>query len=95
MSERDTTPRYTPAQVIIANRMRVFPVERVSAYPPMQHPLVCPLVEDCTAVELHTAAGSRWFGFDKAWIDSSLRMVVQGFDARDKVRRMWEVADVE
>jgi hypothetical protein len=37
-----------------------------------------------------TRHGSRWWGFERAWINSELRMVVQGFPAADELRSRWE-----
>ncbi len=89
---KDTTPRYTPGHVMIASVMKRCPVMSARSYPPGTHPKGCIIRQDCTAVELVTDHGSRWFGFDKARINSELRMVVQGFDSRDEVRSKWEPA---
>ena len=84
----DNAPRYVP-DVTIVNGQWV----RVSgsvAYPPGSHPAGCPLVPDCTALEMQTPRGSRWWGFDRVWINSELRMVAQGFPARCEIRGTWE-----
>lgn len=65
-------------------------VTAVRAHPPGQHPPGCPLVESCTAVELVTARGSRWWGFERAWIGSDLRMYVSGFDPRNEIVNAWD-----
>jgi len=91
----DRMPRYAPSHVIIASRMKLLPVLRYITHPPNQHPAKCPLIPACTALELQTEAGSRWYGCERAWIDAELRMVVVGFDARDEVRMKWPVAKGE
>jgi hypothetical protein len=87
----DRDPRYAPTRVLCrgSDGFRERDVVKSSAYPPGQHPKGCPLVADCVAVELRTADGVCWYGFEKAWINSELRMVVQGFSARDEVRAKW------
>lgn len=89
----DFTPRYAPESVLIAGKgLRV--VQTYATYPEGKHPPESPLKPDCVALELRTQDGSRWYGFQKAWINSELRMVVQGFDARDEVRRHWQACKV-
>lgn len=85
----DQTPRYAPSKVLIVNH-GIVPVVGYTAYPPGSHPVGCPLIKSCTAVELITTHGSRWYGFDSAYINSELRMVVVGFDSRDEVRAGWQ-----
>jgi hypothetical protein len=91
LDEIDTVPRYVPS-TILRNGF-VLPVLRTIAHPPGKHPKGCPILSYLVAVEVVTEKGSRWFGFEKAWIDSNLRMAVSGFNARDEVRRRWELAD--
>jgi len=86
----DRKPRYAPTQTIVAAR-RV-PVTSWRAHPPGTHPKGCPLIPNCTALELVTPLGSRWWGVEKAWINSELRMVVSGFPERCEIRRSWPEA---
>lgn len=87
MTFDDLTPRYAPDTVITVSGR--YPVDRAIAYPPGQHPPRCPLVPDCTALELRTRGGSRWYGCQRAYINSELRMIVVGHDRRDEVRATW------
>jgi hypothetical protein len=88
----DTTPRYAPDRVIIARAMKLCPVKQyiVHATPPAKCPISAPAI-----LELVTDYGSRWFGCDRAWINSELRMVTIGFNSRDEVRSKWEVCTTE
>jgi hypothetical protein len=90
--EIDQTPRYTPNKVVVvAGRGGVLAtVTGVRAYPPGTHPEGCPLIEGCTAVELRTEYGSRWYGCGSAYINAELRMVIIGTHRRDEVRMGWE-----
>lgn len=86
----DRKPRYAPTHTVVRGLVNV-PVSSYHTYLPGQHPKGCPLTDDCVALELRTAYGSRWWGVEKAWINSELRMVVSGFPARDELRSRWEV----
>src|SRR5206468_12138826 len=94
---RDETPRYAPDKVMVVNGSRhgYAPVVAYRAHPPNAHPIGCPLVSDCTALELITASGSRWYGCDRAWINSELRMAVQGFPARFEEIATWTPCEVQ
>lgn len=98
MTEIDRVPRYAPDRVIIVlgKGFAWCPVVQYIAHPPGQaagaRPANCPINSDMVALECVTAHGSRWFGCEQAYINSELRMVTIGFDARDEVRRKWEVA---
>lgn len=74
--------------------MRFCRVVSYRSYPPGQHPKGCPLVPNCTALECVTANGSRWFGCDKAWINSELKMVIIGTNPRDFVRMHWKPCEI-
>jgi len=50
-----------------------------------------PISESYGALELITDAGSRWHGVDRAYINSQLRMVVEGINKRDEVVSKWRV----
>jgi hypothetical protein len=89
-ANKDTTPRYAPRTVLMLGRGEV-PVTSVRFYPPGQHPPRTPIVKDVGALELVTPYGSRWYGFDRGYINAQLRMVVEGFDKRDEVRSRWAV----
>lgn len=94
--ELDRQPRYAPSKILILapgpklSGMEV-PVIEYRSFPPGQHPSNCPLTPTMTALELVTPKGSRWFGVEKAWINSELRMVVSGINKRDEVRMRWDV----
>ena len=89
----DQTPRYAPETIWITTGLgfRELPVTRYIAHNPGNHPKGCPIKAELTALELQTWAGSRWFGFEKCWINSELKMIVQGFSSRDEVRMKWKV----
>lgn len=89
-----TTLKYAPVTVLVRHRgrFRELPVIRYVAHPPNAHPKECPLVTDCTALELVTEAGSRWHGCEEAFINSELRMVIRGFDTRNELVAKWENA---
>jgi hypothetical protein len=91
MAEIDRVPRYAPDKVIIARAMKLMPVTQAKFHPAGSHK--GPIRSDMNALELVTDAGSRWYGCERAWINSELRMVVVGFDVRDEVRRTWEVCE--
>ena len=93
---KDTaTVRYAPNHVFIVSKGKMInaPVLRHIAHPPNAHPKQCPLVPECTAIEFITAYGSRWWGCDKAWINSELRMVASGFDMRNELVNKWDICD--
>lgn len=92
----DRIPRYAPSKVLFTNSMTalMLPVTRYIVHPPNQHPAKCPIRAEMTALECQTGVGSRWFGCEHAYINSELRMVVVGFDARDEVRSKWEMCEV-
>lgn len=93
----DLTPRYAPDRVLVfvgsagQHRAMDLPVLRYIAHPAGHHPKGCPLIAECTALELQTEFGSRWYGCERAYINSELRMVVVGTNPRDEVRMGWEV----
>lgn len=90
----DRTPRYAPSHVHVLGHGIVKATAYV-AHPPGNHPKNCAIRNDMTALEIKTPVGrSRWYGFERAFINSELRMVVIGFDARDEVRSKWEVCEV-
>jgi hypothetical protein len=102
VQQLDMTPRYAPTHVIIAQRMKLFPpnarlirrnvaVTGARVYPVGHHPIQCPIAPEYCALELRTVAGSRWYGCERAYINSELRMVVIGTPARDEVRMKWEI----
>jgi hypothetical protein len=89
-SERmDRKPRYAPRTVFILGSGNV-PVLRYIAHPPGHHPQGCSIHSELFALELRTEFGFRFFGFEKAFINSELRMVVSGFSGADYVRSRWE-----
>lgn len=96
-TELDTAPRYAPSRVLIVRGRKAghLPVKTYRVFPPNAHPVGCPIVASLTALECVTEWGSRWWGFERAYINSELRMVVSGFGARDEVRREWDVCTVK
>ena len=91
LDELDMIPRYAPAEVMVASVLRTLPVIRWRSYPPGRRETDCPIRPEFTALECVTAAGSRWYGCARAYINSELRMVVIGTNPRDEVRMRWEV----
>lgn len=89
----DMTPRYAPDQVITVRAMRLVPVTSYRVHPAGSHN-ASPINNDMIAVELVTDYGSRWYGCERAHINSELRLVVIGFPSRDEVRRAWEVCAI-
>lgn len=90
----DREPRYAPTTVLVRVGKGGFcdaPVRQYVIHPPGTHPISCPLVSDCTALQLVTEHGSRWWGFEKAWISSELKMVVSGFPKNCEIRSAWPV----
>ncbi len=66
-------------------------VVSVRAYPQGSHPAHAPLVTTAqTMVELVTPVGSRWWGFERAWIGADLRMHVDGWDPRNEIVAGWD-----
>lgn len=95
-ADLDMTPRYAPTEVLVVSGGggRTAPVIQSIVHPPGDHPKGCPLVKTITALELKTAFGSRWYGVERAYINSELRMVVVGTPKRDEVRMKWPVCEV-
>jgi hypothetical protein len=95
--EIDRTLRYIPERMLIVSHgvAEILPVVQYRVFPPNAHPDGCPIGPSYTALECVTERGSRWFGFERAYINSELRMVVSGFSALDEVRSKWEVAKGE
>lgn len=94
----DQTPRYAPDAVLIVTggTGARLPVESYHVYPPGAHPPNCPIAAGWwTVLECRTAKGSRWYGVTRAYINSELRMVVEGTDPRDAVRMGWDVVPVD
>jgi hypothetical protein len=89
----DMTPRYAPTTDLFSTSQgfQYLPVERSIAHPPGLHPKNCPLIKECTALELKASNSSRWYGCVSAHINSELRMVVIGTNSRDEVRMKWPI----
>lgn len=68
------------------------PVLSIITHPAGNHPPKCPIREDWIAVEVICKDGVRWYGTKKAYIDSSLRMVIE-VATRDEVLSKWEDAE--
>lgn len=92
----DREPRYAPQSVIVISGGRGVAyraaVDRYLFHPAGSHK--GPIRPDVPALELQTAAGSRWYGCLRAYINAELRMVVIGCSSRDEVRRAWKVVPV-
>ncbi len=92
--EKDNTPRYAPDRVIVVKSgvgAWDCQVRQYIAHPPGAPTRPTWIDSTLTALELITEKGSRWYGFDRCYINSELRMVVEGFNARDEVLRGWKV----
>lgn len=70
------------------------PITGSVAYPPGWAPKQSPILPSLWTVEVRTTAGSRWYGTEKAWIGSDLRMHML-VNPRDEVLRGWEDPEVE
>lgn len=88
----DFEPRYAPEQVIIAQAMKLMPVKQYVFYPAGTHKSA--IKSELAALELKTDKGSRWYGCERAYINSELKMVVVGCNSRDEVRMKWPVCHV-
>ena len=86
---RDNTPRYVPSKVMTPSGL--MPVAKCIIHPPGEGRIGVPIRPDLTAIQACTRVGSRWYGCEQAY-KLGKRTVVVGFDARDSVRRTWEVA---
>jgi hypothetical protein len=84
----DMTPRYAPRTVLIFGHGEV-KVTGYKVHPPGTHH--GPIVSSMTALELETPHRSRWYGVERAYINSQLRMVVVGTNRLDEVRMKWKV----
>ena len=90
--EIDNRPRYVPAYVMTLKGMQQ--VSGVVSYPASGHPDKCPIVATMVAVHVQVPnSAGRWYGVDKAWINSELRMVVQGFNAKFEELAAWTVCE--
>lgn len=85
----DMTPRYVPTVMRCIDGW--YPVRDYIAYPPNTHPEGCPIKSEYTALACRTEGGVRWFGVVRAYINSELRMVVEGINSRDEVRMSWPI----
>jgi hypothetical protein len=92
-NDLDMMPRYAPDRVIIAQAMKLLPVLSYVFHPAGSH-ASSPIKNEMGALELITAKGSRWYGCERAYINSELRMVVIGTPRRDEVRMKWEVCSI-
>jgi len=82
-----TPSKYMPETVISAGE-RV-PVLSYHVYPPGQAPKGIPTHRNLAVVECRTKRGSRWYGCERAYIDSTLRMVIVGYKGAES--DYWEV----
>jgi hypothetical protein len=89
----DKSHRYVPAIVVTFRGSA--PATGFRYYPPGQHPVNSPIVKDIGLVEVQSPVGSRWYGCDRAYINSELRMVMVGHNSRDEVRARWKKVPVD
>ena len=82
----DRIPRYAP-YIILCKGQFVSVIKYVIHPKGLYH-------KDWMTLEFVTKNGSRFRPFEKAWINSELRMVVSGFDSRDEVLQTWEKCKV-
>ena len=86
----DRIPRYVPDR--IAGFSGPFIVHakvlRTAFHPAGTHK--SPIMAESGALEIVTASGTRWFGVEKAYINSTLRMVAVGFPAAFEEMAKWE-----
>jgi hypothetical protein len=91
----DITPRYVPDTMLLFSRVTGNPVRTAVTgsvfHPAGTAPKECAIRIDCNALEVRTAHGSRWYGCQKAYINSELRMVVVGFPAGFEEMAAWKV----
>lgn len=90
--------KIVPDTTLLVRKGRVYkdaPVLQYIAWGKNSHPASCPLRSDCVALELITAFGSRWHGFEDARIGPDLRMHVCLLEnqERDEVIAKWEDSD--
>lgn len=54
---------------------------------------ICFIRRDLYCVQVTTTFGSRFFGFERAWIGSDLRVHVSGYDAKFEEVQNWGDSD--
>lgn len=94
----DRTPRYAPESAYVWDKTGNIIVALATGWrihQPHKHPKGCPIIQGTTALEIITPHGKAWWGFEKAWINSELRIVVSGFPAHDEIRSKWEIVPTE
>jgi hypothetical protein len=96
MNDLDMTPRYAPTKILFFRKGKAIfaPVIQAISHPPGNHPADCPIKTTMTALELRTEYGSRWFGCERAYINSELRMVVEGTNKLDEIRMKWPICHI-
>ena len=92
MTIRKYAPKTTHIYSSDHGALREVPVKRYIAHNPGAHPENSPIRADMYALEMQTDFGTRWHGFVKCYIDSSLRMVCELAEnqERDEVIAKWE-----
>ncbi len=89
MQFSDNVPRYAPRHVMTLQGTS--PVVKAIFYPIGSHPEGCPILKTYGVLELVASnGGSRYYGCDRAWINSELRMIVQGCNSGDEIRMSWK-----
>lgn len=86
----DRVARYAPEMILMVGR-GYQPVRKCILHPKGTAPGSWKNSAAGVVLEMQTDFGSRFWGFEKAWINSELRAVVQGFDSRCELRSAWEV----
>ena len=84
--------KYAPSHTFALGYGRV-PILRYVAHPPGHYGM--PIRSDMTCLELVTAHGSRYWGFDRCYINARLRMVCVGFSTRNEIVRGWATVSVK
>lgn len=89
----DMIPRYTPSTVymFVSGVPMCVPVIGATFHPTA--PEGSCIRKGTPCIELKTKYHSRFYGCQKGWINSELRMVVQGFNARFEEMAKWEVCN--
>ena len=72
---------------------RKLPVSQIVIHKPYNHPTGSPINKELCCVEVFTSLGSKkWHGCQKAYIDSTLRVVIELLSGqeKDEVIMKWE-----
>ena len=93
--EVDRVPRYVPEQIMMFKHKEIYgvwgvvPVTGAKFHVAGSFGSEVPVRRDANCIEVITEYGSRWFGCERAYINSELRMVVVGFPAKFEEMARW------